>query len=134
MTSFFLLFLLTLFNCKVGVIGTCYSSSGVAILGELQFVYKVAAPTKALIKGPPIEQELTPNFVTVQPKRRGLPRLVQEPPPPGLTDTEDSDDELEEDEDDEGHEGMQFFQMDNFMAGIHGVEGLLGQHQGPEGA
>ena len=102
----------------------------------------VAAPTKALIKGPPIEQELTPNFVTVQPKRRGLPRLVQEPPPPGLTDSEDSDDEvyissddeLEEHEDDEGGDEVQFFQMDNFMAGIHGVEGLLGHHQGPGGA
>ena len=93
-----------------------------------------------------MELELTPNFVTVgqdqgsdQRKDQGqwVPRLVQEPPPPGLTDSEDSDDEVEDeddDEDDEGHDGMQFFQMDNFLAGIHGVDGLLGHHQGPGGA
>ena len=118
----------------MGVIGTCFSSHGVTILAELQFVYKVAAPTKALIKGAPIEQELIPNFVTVEKPGKGLTRLVQEPPPPGLTDSEDSDDELDEHEDDEGDDEVQFFQMDNFMAGIHGVEGLLGHQQGPGGA
>ena len=124
-----------MFNCKVGVFGTCYSSRGIAIIAELQFVYKVAASTKALIKGAPMEQDLTPNFVTVG---QGLPRLVQEPPPPGLTDSEDSDDEVENEVDDEEDEeddpDMQFFQMDNFMAGIHGIEALLGHHQGPAGA
>lgn len=128
----------------MGLVGTCFSSCGVTVLAELQFVYKVAAPTKALIKGAPMELELTPNFVTVgQDQGKGedqgqwVPRLVQEPPPPGLTDSEDSDDEVEDeddDEDNEGHDGMQFFQMDNFLAGIHGVDGLLGHHQGPGGA
>ena len=82
-----------------------------------------------------MEKDLTPNFVTVG---QGLPRLVQEPPPPGLTDSEDSDDEVENEVDDEEDEeddpDMQFFQMDNFMAGIHGIEALLGHHQGPAGA
>ena len=129
----------------MGLVGTCFSSCGVTVLAELQFVYKVAAPTKALIKGAPMELELTPNFVTVgqdqgpdQRKDQGqwVPRLVQEPPPPGLTDSEDSDEDEDEDddEDEEGHDGMQFFQMDNFLAGIHGVDGLLGHHQGPGGA
>ena len=128
----------------MGLVGTCFSSRGVTILAELQFVYKVAAPTKALIKGAPMELDLTPNFVTVgqeqgldQRKGQGqwVPRLVQEPPPPGLTDSEESDEDEDDDEDDdEGHDGMQFFQMDNFLAGIHGVDGLLGHHQGPGGA
>ena len=118
----------------MGLIGTSFSSRGITILSELQFVYKVAAPTKALIKGAPKEQDLTPNFVTVEQEGQGFPRLVQEPPPPGLTDSEDSDDEVGDEDDDEEDEGVQFFQMDNFMAGLHGVDGLLGHHQGPGGA
>ena len=114
-----------------GLIGTCFSSKGVTILSELRFVYKVAAPAKALIKGASLEQELTSNFVTVNQPGQGLLRLVQEPPPPPLTDSEVSDDE-DRGEEEDGEE-MQFFQMDNFLAGIHGVEGLLGHHQGPGG-
>ena len=62
------------------------------------------------------EEYICPNFVTVT---QGVPRLVQEPPPPGLTDSEISEDDSEEEE-----EEVQVFQMGNFLAGAHGVVGL----------
>ena len=75
----------------------------------------MAAPCKAKIKAAHMEEEeyICPNFVTVT---QGVPRLVQEPPPPGLTDSDISQD----DSDGEGEE-VQVFQMGNFLAGAHGV-------------
>ena len=63
------------------------------------------------------EEYICPNFVTVT---QGVPRLVQEPPPPGLTDSEISEDDSEEEEEEEEEE-VQVFQMGNFLAGAHGV-------------
>ena len=63
------------------------------------------------------EEYICPNFVTVA---QGEPRLVQEPPPPGLTDSEFSEDDSEEEEEEE----VQVFQMGNFLAGAHGVVGF----------
>ena len=85
------------FNSKVGLYGTSFFSQGIYVLAELQFLYKVAAPCKAKIKAAHMEEEeyICPNFVTVT---QGVPRLVQEPPPPGLTDSETSEDDSEEDE------------------------------------
>ena len=94
--------LLTFFlNHKVGLRGTCFSWEGVSVLAELEFLYKVPAPSEAMVKGAPMEEDLCPNFVTVT---QGFPRLVQEPPPPGLIpapgldDSEISEDDLEEEE------------------------------------
>ena len=84
------------FNSKVGLYGTSFFSQGIYVLAELQFLYKVAAPCKAKIKAAMWEEEyICPNFVTVT---QGEPRLVQEPPPPGLTDSEISEDDSEEEE------------------------------------
>ena len=86
---------------KVGLRGTCFSWEGVTVLAELEFLYKVPAPSEATVRGTPMEEDLCPNFVTVT---QGLPRLVQEPPPPGLIpapgldDSEISEDDLEEEE------------------------------------
>ena len=84
-------------NRKVGLHGTSFFSQGIYVLAELQFLYKVAAPCKAKIKAAHMEEEecICPNFVTVT---QGVPRLVQEPPPPGLTDSEISEDDSEEEE------------------------------------
>ena len=107
------------FNSKVGLYGTSFFSQGIYVLAELQFLYKVAAPCKAKIKADAMEEEeyICPNFVTVT---QGVPRLVQEPPPPGLTDSEISEDDSEEEEEEE----VQVFQMGNFLAGAHGVVGF----------
>ena len=90
---------------KVGLRGTCFSWEGVTVLAELEFIYKMAAPSEAMVKGAPMEEDLCPNFVTVT---QGLPRLVQEPPPPGLIpapgldDSEISEYDSEEEEEEEG--------------------------------
>ena len=93
-------------NHKVGLRGTCFSCEGVSVLAELEFLYKVPAPFKAMVKGAPMEEDLCPNFVTVT---QGSPRLVQEPPPPGLIpapgldDSEISEDDSDEEEEEERH-------------------------------
>ena len=88
-----------LFDHKVGLRGTSFSWKGVTVLAELQFVHKMAAPSKPMFKGAPMEEEFRPNFVSI---RQEVPRLVQENPPPGLIpvvpDSEISEDGSDEEE------------------------------------
>ena len=94
-------------NHKVGLRGTCFSWEEVSVLAELEFLYKVPTPSKAMVKGAPMEEDFSicPNFVTVT---QGLPRLVQEPPPPGLIPAPGLDDsEISEyDSEEEEEEGQ----------------------------
>ena len=115
----------------VGLQGMLYSTEGAAILAELQFIYQVSADVTTAISAPPVEHYRTPNFLTVS---REEPCLVQEPPPPPLIDTDNSDLESEAGEEENSEDDdIHFLQMDNFIQGLHGIDGLLG-HQGPGGA
>ena len=104
----------------VGLVGTCFSYRNVAVLAELQFVYKVAAPTKALIQeeAPVEHEELSSNFVTINlPDISGGTTIVQESPPTENWDTgilewneeEEYNNSLSEYEDDDDDNEMQFF-------------------------
>ena len=99
---------------KVGLRGTSFSWEGVTVLGELEFLYNVSE-----VEDPLTDSELTEDDSDDDEE--------EDPGPPGLIPADPLTDYEVSEDDSDGE-----VQVDNFLAGDHGINGDCEYHGLPD--